>query len=338
MSGGQLALLKADAHIAEDLSMTPASGSAPSGMPRHRYCPFLAVDLADRRWPSAAITAAPRWLPTDLRGGNQALIDPMNAARKQAMFELPVRMGYKEIEVGFPAASQTEFDFIRGLIGSAIPDDVRISVLTQASEELLERPVQSLAGPGRPPCTCTTRPRWQCVFGSPHRSTTMTRQWTGDAGNHPGYALGCWQRDPQGPGMAVYHAVRRRLGEQLLRAGRQERQTAPGRLRMLACTPEPSPGVPDPQRPRLRCQARHSSTRRHHSRPQRRSLAARPSDLKSQLTPTTPDGHAKVVVQYECSSGRQSRAAASRYGCLGDSEGFDTVITLGCFAAYQRRR
>jgi 2-isopropylmalate synthase len=119
----------------------------PSGMPCHRYSPFPAVTLPDRRWPSRTITAAPRWLSTDLRDGNQALIDPMNAARKQAMFELLVRMGYKEIEVGFPAASQTEFDFIRGLISSgAVPDDVRISVLTQARQELIERTVQSLVG------------------------------------------------------------------------------------------------------------------------------------------------------------------------------------------------
>ena len=105
------------------------------------------MDLPDRRWPSARITAAPRWLSTDLRDGNQALIDPMNTARKQAMFELLVRMGYKEIEVGFPAASQTDFDFVRSLIESdAVPDDVRISVLTQAREELIERTVQSLAG------------------------------------------------------------------------------------------------------------------------------------------------------------------------------------------------
>jgi 2-isopropylmalate synthase len=119
----------------------------PSGMPCHRYRPFPAVDLPDRQWPSRSITSAPRWLSTDLRDGNQALIDPMNAARKQAMFDLLVRMGYKEIEVGFPAASQTEFDFIRSLIeGGSVPDDVRISVLTQAREELIERTVQSLAG------------------------------------------------------------------------------------------------------------------------------------------------------------------------------------------------
>jgi 2-isopropylmalate synthase len=118
-----------------------------SGMPCHRYRPFPAVELPDRQWPARTITSAPRWLSTDLRDGNQALIDPMNAARKQAMFDLLVRMGYKEIEVGFPAASQTDFDFIRGLIeNGSIPDDVRISVLTQAREELIERTVQSLAG------------------------------------------------------------------------------------------------------------------------------------------------------------------------------------------------
>ncbi|MFY9891109.1 MAG: 2-isopropylmalate synthase [Streptosporangiaceae bacterium] len=116
-------------------------------MPCHRYRAFPAVDLPDRTWPSRSITAAPRWLSTDLRDGNQALIDPMNAARKQAMFDLLVRMGYKEIEVGFPAASQTDFDFIRSLIeGDVIPGDVRISVLTQARDELIDRTVQSLAG------------------------------------------------------------------------------------------------------------------------------------------------------------------------------------------------
>jgi 2-isopropylmalate synthase len=119
----------------------------PSGMPCHRYRPFRAVDLPDRQWPARTITAAPRWLSTDLRDGNQALIDPMNAVRKQAMFELLVRMGYKEIEVGFPAASQTDFDFVRSLIESgAVPDDVRISVLTQARDELIERTLTSLSG------------------------------------------------------------------------------------------------------------------------------------------------------------------------------------------------
>ena len=119
----------------------------PSGMPCHRYVPFKPVDLPDRTWPAKSITTAPRWLSTDLRDGNQALIDPMSPARKHTMFELLVRLGYKEIEVGFPAASQTDFDFIRELIEEdRIPDDVRISVLTQAREDLIERSVQSLVG------------------------------------------------------------------------------------------------------------------------------------------------------------------------------------------------
>jgi 2-isopropylmalate synthase len=127
--------------------MSTSFQQQPSGMPCHRYSPFPAVDLPDRQWPSRTITAAPRWLSTDLRDGNQALIDPMNAARKNAMFDLLVKMGYKEIEIGFPAASQTDFDFVRSLIeGGRVPDDVRISVLTQAREELIERTVQSLVG------------------------------------------------------------------------------------------------------------------------------------------------------------------------------------------------
>jgi 2-isopropylmalate synthase len=123
------------------------SAQQPSGMPVHRYHSFPAVDLPNRQWPSRTITHAPRWLSTDLRDGNQALIDPMNTARKLAMFDLVVRMGYKEIEVGFPAASQTDFDFVRELITSdRVPDDVTISVLTQARDELIERTVQSLVG------------------------------------------------------------------------------------------------------------------------------------------------------------------------------------------------
>jgi 2-isopropylmalate synthase len=127
--------------------MSASFQQCPSGMPFHRYKPFPAVTLPDRQWPSRTVSAAPRWLSTDLRDGNQALIDPMNTARKQAMFELLVRMGYKEIEIGFPASGQTDFDFVRHLITSgAVPDDVRVSVLTQAREELIERTVQSLAG------------------------------------------------------------------------------------------------------------------------------------------------------------------------------------------------
>src|SRR5439155_1114952 len=130
-----------------DPVMTTSFPQRSSGMPCHRYSPFPAVDLPDRTWPTKTITHAPRWLSTDLRDGNQALIDPMNTARKQAMFELLVKMGYKEIEIGFPASGQTDFDFVRHLITSgAVPDDVRVSVLTQAREELIERTVQSLAG------------------------------------------------------------------------------------------------------------------------------------------------------------------------------------------------
>jgi 2-isopropylmalate synthase len=119
----------------------------PSGMPCHRYTPFKPVELPDRTWPAKSITKAPRWLSTDLRDGNQALIDPMSPARKHKMFDLLIRMCYKEIEVGFPSASQADFDFVRELIeGDRIPGDVRISVLTQAREDLIERSVQSLVG------------------------------------------------------------------------------------------------------------------------------------------------------------------------------------------------
>ncbi len=117
----------------------------------HKYRPFAQtnpVPPLERTWPTRTITAAPRWLSTDLRDGNQALIDPMTPARKRRMFDLLVRMGYKEIEVGFPAASQTDFDFVRSIVQDpdAIPDDVRISVLTQAREDLIARTVESLVG------------------------------------------------------------------------------------------------------------------------------------------------------------------------------------------------
>ncbi|MGV9362172.1 2-isopropylmalate synthase [Amycolatopsis sp. NPDC003731] len=112
-----------------------------------RYTPFPPVSLPDRSWPGRVLTRAPRWLSTDLRDGNQALIDPMGPDRKLRMFDLLVRMGYREIEVGFPAASQADFDFVRALVESdRIPGDVRISVLTQAREDLIERTVQALRG------------------------------------------------------------------------------------------------------------------------------------------------------------------------------------------------
>ncbi|RVU19183.1 2-isopropylmalate synthase [Streptomyces antnestii] len=122
----------------------------PTSMPVHKYGQYEQVDIADRTWPNQRITTAPRWLSTDLRDGNQALIDPMSPARKREMFDLLVRMGYKEIEVGFPASGETDFAFVRSIIEEgAIPDDVTISVLTQAREELIERTVQSLKGAKR---------------------------------------------------------------------------------------------------------------------------------------------------------------------------------------------
>ncbi|MFD0887404.1 2-isopropylmalate synthase [Streptosporangium algeriense] len=119
----------------------------PSSMPFARYQPFDAVRLDDRTWPGKVIERAPQWCAVDLRDGNQALIDPMDSHRKLKMFELLVRMGYKEIEVGFPSASQTDFDFVRQIIEEGrIPDDVVIQVLTQARAELIERTFESLRG------------------------------------------------------------------------------------------------------------------------------------------------------------------------------------------------
>ena len=126
------------------------SPQQPSGMPHQRYRAFPPIDLPDRTWPGNVVTEAPRWLSTDLRDGNQALIDPMTPARKRRMFDLLVRMGYKEIEVGFPSASETDFAFVRHLIDDdLIPDDVTISVLTQAREDLIERTVESIVGADR---------------------------------------------------------------------------------------------------------------------------------------------------------------------------------------------
>ncbi|WP_431842461.1 2-isopropylmalate synthase [Calidifontibacter indicus] len=122
----------------------------PSGMPTAKYLPFdqqIKVDLPDRTWPDKVITKAPRWCAVDLRDGNQALIDPMNSERKMRMFKLLVRMGYKEIEVGFPSASQTDYDFCRELIeGGHIPDDVTIQVLTQCRDHLVERTFDAIKG------------------------------------------------------------------------------------------------------------------------------------------------------------------------------------------------
>jgi 2-isopropylmalate synthase len=119
----------------------------PSSMPKHRYAPFIPVDLTDRTWPTKKMSKAPKWCSVDLRDGNQALIDPMDAHRKLTMFQLLVKMGYKEIEVGFPSASQTDFDFVRKIIEEKlIPDDVVIQVLTQARKPLIERTFESIKG------------------------------------------------------------------------------------------------------------------------------------------------------------------------------------------------
>jgi 2-isopropylmalate synthase len=131
----------------------PIARQRPSTMPVSRYRAYqdtFSVELPDRQWPTRRTTKTPRWCAVDLRDGNQALIDPMSPERKRRMFDLLVRMGYKEIEVGFPAASQTDFDFIRQLIEQdLIPEDVTIQVLTQCREHLIERTYESLRGAKR---------------------------------------------------------------------------------------------------------------------------------------------------------------------------------------------
>jgi 2-isopropylmalate synthase len=118
-----------------------------SKMAKHRYSSFIPIKLDDRTWPSKTMKEAPKWCSVDLRDGNQALIDPMDVPRKLAMFSLLIKMGYKEIEVGFPSASQTDFDFVRKIIEDGlIPDDVTIQVLTQARDTLIRRTYESLVG------------------------------------------------------------------------------------------------------------------------------------------------------------------------------------------------
>src|SRR5512138_3323945 len=131
----------------------PFATQRPSAMPFERYAPYqeqFVVDLPDRTWPARRIERAPRWCAVDLRDGNQALIDPMSPERKRRMFELLVRMGYKEIEVGFPAASRTDYLFVRQLIEEdLIPEDVTIQVLTQCREHLIDRTFHALRGARR---------------------------------------------------------------------------------------------------------------------------------------------------------------------------------------------
>src|SRR6056300_656835 len=112
-----------------------------------KYKPFATIDIKDRTWPDQVISEAPKWCSVDLRDGNQALIEPMSVEQKKKMFALLVEVGFKEIEVGFPAASQPDFDFVRYLIEeNKIPDDVTIQVLTQARPELIQRTFESLKG------------------------------------------------------------------------------------------------------------------------------------------------------------------------------------------------
>lgn len=123
----------------------------PSGMPITKYQPFEeTIEIqtgSPREWPEKTIKKAPRWLSTDLRDGNQALVEPMNPEQKKAMFRLLVEMGFKEIEVGFPAASQTDWDFVRALVEeNLVPEDVTVSVLTQSRADLITRTIESLQG------------------------------------------------------------------------------------------------------------------------------------------------------------------------------------------------
>src|SRR5271170_6992315 len=121
-----------------------------ANMPIHKYRSFQPIHLPGRTWPSRTIERAPIWCSVDLRDGNQALVEPMGAERKRRMFDLLVKLGFKEIEVGFPAASQTDFDFVRELIEQElIPEDVVIQVLTQARPELIARTYDSMRGARR---------------------------------------------------------------------------------------------------------------------------------------------------------------------------------------------
>ena len=130
--------------------MTRPDPVTPKAMPHHRYRPFEPVALPDRTWPGAVITKAPMWCSVDLRDGNQALIEPMGPERKRRMFTTLVAMGFKEIEIGFPSASQTDFDFCRELIEKEmIPEDVTIQVLTQAREPLIRRTFEACEGADR---------------------------------------------------------------------------------------------------------------------------------------------------------------------------------------------
>ncbi len=221
-----------------DLSNTH-NNQQQSPMPFDRYRPFVPVDVPDRTWPARRITQAPRWLSTDLRDGNQALIDPMTPARKMAMFELLVSLGYKEIEVGFPSrrARPTSTSSGCSIEEDRIPDDVQISVLTQAREDLIERTVQSLVGADRATVHLynATAPLFQrVVFGvTPdeclvdrhprHRAGGQVRRGAaGRPGGHRSVRLPVQPRD--------LHPVRHRLRAAGVRGGLR-RVAARGRSR-----------------------------------------------------------------------------------------------------------
>src|SRR5580658_1906286 len=121
-----------------------------SSMPIHKYRPFPAINLPDRTWPSRVIDKAPAWCSVDLRDGNQALVEPMGPEKKRRLFDMIVKLGFKEIEVGFPAASETDFAFVREIIEEdLIPEDVTIQVLTQSRGELIEKTFEAIRGTRR---------------------------------------------------------------------------------------------------------------------------------------------------------------------------------------------
>src|SRR5262245_12710980 len=147
----------------------PPQPAQPKPMPFGKYRPSVPAELRDRTWPDHKLTNAPLWCSVDLRDGNQALIDPMDPQRKRRMFDALVQMGFKEIEVGFPSASQPDFDFVRQLIEEdLIPDDVTIQVLVQCRPELIERTYECLQGAPRAIghfYNSTNPPQRQVVFG-----------------------------------------------------------------------------------------------------------------------------------------------------------------------------
>ena len=151
--------------------------------PSTKYRPFPAVGLTDRQWPSRTITRPPIWMSTDLRDGNQALIEPMSVEKKLRFFDLLVKIGLKEIEVGVPSASQTDFDFVRQLVDeNRIPDDVTIIVLTQSRDELIRRTVASAAGAKRAIVHLynAVSPAWRDRFLA---SSVYSLRGSGDADN-----------------------------------------------------------------------------------------------------------------------------------------------------------